>query len=205
MTRIEHGGAFVPVIQFRGNLPGLKKEPLALFSGRQSSLQFKSEQNCFRFSRNSFNKGLSLKSDQQIAEELLNDLSFEKKTSDNYLDNMSPSTKNFLIIFATIASAIFSWIITPSKGKLISFLFSFITGSVVYFVMQKFNPKNTIGAQKKILEKLSENTMNSDLTEFICNLEKDYSLTSDEMRSELLSVYKRFLMFFFKKFHSGIG
>ena len=47
MTRIEHGGAFVPVIQFRGNLPGLKKEPLALFSGRQSSLQFKSEQNCF--------------------------------------------------------------------------------------------------------------------------------------------------------------
>jgi len=198
MTRIEHGGAFVPVIQFRGNLPGLKKEPLALFSGRQSSLQFKSEQNCFRFSRNSFNKGLSLKSDQQIAEELLNDLSFEKKTSNNYLDNMSPSTKNFLIIFATIASAIFSWIITPSKGKLISFLFSFITGSVVYFVMQKFNPKNTIGAQKKILEKLSENTMNSDLTEFICNLEKDYSLTSDEMRSELLSVYKRFLMFFLK-------
>lgn len=40
--------------------------------------------------------------------------------------------------------------------------------------------------------------MNSDLTEFICNLEKDYSLTSDEMRSELLSVYKRFLMFFLK-------
>ena len=108
MTRFEHCGAFVPVIQFRGNLPGLKKEPMTLFSSRQSSLQFKSEQNCFRFSRNSFNKGLSLKSDQQIAEELLNDLSFEKKTSNNYLDNMSPSTKNFLIIFATIASAIFS-------------------------------------------------------------------------------------------------
>ena len=198
MARIEHGGAFVPVIQFRGNLPGLKKEPVTLFSGRQSSLQLKSEQNCFKFSRNIFNKGLSLKSDQQIAEELLDDLSFEKKASTNYLSDMSPSSKNFLIIFATIASAIFSWVITPSKGKMISFLFSFITGSVVYFVMQKFNPKNTKGAQKKILEKLSEETMNSDFTQFISNLEKDYSLTTEEMKGELLGVYKRFLMFFLK-------
>ena len=55
MTRKEHSGAFVPVIQFRGNLPGLKKEPVTLFSGRQSSIQFKNEQNCFRFRRNILN------------------------------------------------------------------------------------------------------------------------------------------------------
>ena len=108
MSRMEHSGAFVPVIQFRGNLPGLKKEPVTLFSGRQSSIQLKNEQNCFRFRRNIFNKGLNLKSEQQIAEELLNDLSFEKKNSKNYLENISPSSKNFLILFATIVSAIFS-------------------------------------------------------------------------------------------------
>ncbi len=198
MTRIEHSRAFVPVIQFRGNLPGLKKEPVTLFSGRQSSLQLKNEQSYFRFRRNIFNKGLNLKSEQQIAEELLNDLSFEKKDSKNYLENISPSSKNFLIIFATIASSIFSWIFTPSKGKLLSFLFSFFIGSTVYFALQKFNPKNTLGAQKKILEKLSEVKINSNLTEFICNLEKDFSLTSDEIRSEILRVYKKFLMFFLK-------
>jgi hypothetical protein len=198
MSRMEHSGAFVPVIQFRGNLPGLKKEPVTLFSGRQSSIQLKNEQNCFRFRRNIFNKGLNLKSEQQIAEELLNDLSFEKKDSKNYLENISPSSKNFLILFATIASAIFSWIFTPSKGKLLSFLFSFIIGTTVYFVLQKFNPKNTWGAQKKILEKLSGVNINSNLTEFTRSLEKDYFLTSDEIRSELLSVYKKFLMFFLK-------
>jgi len=198
MTRIERGGAFVPVISFGGNLAGLKKEPITPFSGRQNSLQLKYEQNCSKFSRNIFNKGLTAKSEQQIAEELLNDLSFEKKDSSNLMESMSPSTRKFLIVFATIASAIFSWVITPSKGKAVSFIFSFIIGSVVYLVLQKFNPKNTVGAQKKILEKISEEKMKSDLTEFICSLEKDYSLTSDEMKKELLSVYKRFLMFFLK-------
>jgi len=161
-------------------------------------LQIKNEQNCSKFNRNVFNKGLNSKSEQQIAEELLNDLSFEKKNSTNYLDNISPSAKKFLILFATITSAVFSWVITPSKGKTVSFLFSFITGSIVYLILQKINTKNTNGAQKKILEKISENTINSDLTEFICKLEKDYSLTSEEMRKEILNVYKRFLMFFLK-------
>ena len=55
-----------------------------------------------------------------------------------------------------------------------------------------------MGAQKKILEKISEENLKGDLTEFICSLERDYSLTSDEIRKELLNVYKRFLMFFLK-------
>jgi hypothetical protein len=91
-----------------------------------------------------------------------------------------------------------SWVITPTKSKTLSLLVSFVTGSIVYFVLQKINPKNTHGAQKKILEAINQETVESDLTELICTLEKDYSLTSDEMRKELLVVYKRFLMFFLK-------
>jgi len=72
-------------------------------------------------------------------------------------------------------------------------------------MLQKFNPKNTSEAQKKILEKIGEQTKSSDLTEFICGLEKDYSLTSDEIRKELLMVYKRFLMFFLKNSQVDLG
>jgi len=205
MTRIDRLGAFVPVIPFGGNLTGYKKDPFTSFSGRQSALQIKFDQNCIKFNRNVFNKSLSAKSDQQIAEELLNDLSFEKKDSKNYFDNLSSASKNTLIIFATITSAIFSWIITPTKGKTLSFIFSFIMGSVIYLMLQKFNPKNTSEAQKKILEKIGEQTKSSDLTEFICGLEKDYSLTSDEIRKELLMVYKRFLMFFLKNSQVDLG
>ena len=198
MSIIERGGAFVPVIPIGGNLVGLKKETGISFSGRQGFLQLRHEQNSSKFNRSLLNKGLNSKSEKQIAEELLNDLSFEKKDSINYLDNISPSAKKIIILFATFTSAIFTWIITPSKSKIISALFSFIIGGVAYFLLQKFNSKNTVGAQKKILEKISAENLSGDLTEFICSLEKDYSLTSDEMRKELLNVYKRFLMFFLK-------
>jgi len=197
MSVIERG-AFVPVIHFGGNVAGLKKEPVLSLSGRQSFLQLRHEQSCSKYNRTFFTKGLNSKSEKQIAEELLNDLSFEKKDSNNYLDDFSPSAKKFIILFATITSAVFTWVITPSKNKVISSVFSFIIGSLVYFLLQKFNSKNTMGAQKKILEKISEENLKGDLTEFICSLERDYSLTSDEIRKELLNVYKRFLMFFLK-------
>lgn len=204
MSIIDRGGAFVPVIPFGGNLTVLKKEPVTSFSGRQNILHLKYDQNCFKFSRNLLSKGLNSKSEQQIAEELINDLSFEKKDSNSYIDKMSPSAKKFLIIFATFISALLSWLIAPSKGKTVSSLFSFVIGSIVYLILQKFNSNDTVGAQKRILEKINEETMKSDLTGFICDLEKNYSLTSDEIRKELLNVYKKFLMVFLKNSSSDL-
>mmetsp|Transcript_67168 Transcript_67168/g.98279 ORF Transcript_67168/g.98279 Transcript_67168/m.98279 type:complete len:1088 (+) Transcript_67168:74-3337(+) len=198
MTKVDRLGAFVPVIPFGGNLANCAKDPFTSFSGRQTALQIKFHQTCYRFNSDIFNKGLNSKSDQQIAEELLNDLNFEKKESKTYIDDLSSTSKKSLVAFATITSAIFSWIITPTKGKLLSFIFSFIAGSVVYLLLKKFNSKNINGVQKEVLEKISEQNIKPDLTEFICSLEKEYSLTSDEMRKELLTVYKRYLMFFLK-------
>jgi len=198
MTKINHGGAFIPVIPLSGSLIGTKREQFTFVTGRQNFLQIKNDQNCSKFRRQFLSTALNSKSEQQITEELLNDLSFEKKDSENFLDNLSPKAKKFVIFFAAVISSIFSWIITPTKGKTLSLLVSFVTGSIVYLVLQRFNPKITHGAQKKILEKISQETVESDLTELICTLEKDYSLTSDEMRKELLVVYKRFLMFFLK-------
>ena len=198
MTKINHGGAFIPVIPLSGSLIGTKREQFTFVTGRQNFLQIKNDQNCSKFRGHFLSTALNSKSEQQITEELLNDLSFEKKDSKNFLDNLSPKAKKFVIFFATVISALLSWVITPTKSKTLSLLVSFVTGSVVYLVLQKINPKNTHGAQKKILEAINQETVESDLTELICTLEKDYSLTSDEMRKELLVVYKRFLMFFLK-------
>ena len=198
MTKINHGGAFIPVIPLSGSLIGTKREQFNFVTGRQNFLQIKNDQNCSKFRGHFLSTALNSKSEQQITEELLNDLSFEKKDSKNFLDNLSPKAKKFVIFFATVISALLSWVITPTKSKTLSLLVSFVTGSIVYLVLQKINPKNTHGAQKKILEAINQETVESDLTELICTLEKDYSLTSDEMRKELLVVYKRFLMFFLK-------
>lgn len=199
MARIDRGGAFVPVIPFSRNVNGFKREQLISFSGRQNFSPLKYDQSSPKFSRNLLSKSLNSKSELQIAEELLNDLNVERKSSKNYIDLLSPVAKKFLIIFATISSAFFSWVIIPSKGKIISLLFSFVAGGLVYFLLQKFNSRDTSGVQKKILEKINEDNMKSDLTEYVCNLEKEYSLTPDEMRREVLNVYNRFLMFFLKK------
>ena len=137
MPRVDRGGAFVPVIAIGGNLPGQKKEPITLFSNRQNSFYLKNDKNCSKLGKSIFKKGLFSKSEQQIAEEILNDLNIEKQESANLIENLSPSTKKFLIVFSTIASAILSWVITPSTDKVVSFLFSFIMGSVVYLILQK--------------------------------------------------------------------
>jgi hypothetical protein len=199
MARIDRGGAFVPVIPFSRNVTGFKREQLISFSGRQNFSPLKYDQSSPKFSRDLLSKSLNSKSELQIAEELLNDLNVERKSSKNYIDLLSPVAKKFLIIFATISSAFFSWVVIPSKGKIISLLFSFVAGGLVYFLLQKFNSRDTSGVQKKILEKINEDNMKSDLTEYVCNLEKEYSLTPDEMRREVLNVYNRFLMFFLKK------
>jgi hypothetical protein len=99
MTKINHGGAFIPVIPLSGSLIGTKREQFTYVTGRQNFLQIKNDQNCSKFRGHFLSTALSSKSEQQITEELLNDLSFEKKDSKNFLDNLSPKAKKIRNIF----------------------------------------------------------------------------------------------------------
>jgi len=83
MTKINHGGAFIPVIPLSGSLIGTKREQFTFVTGRQNFLQIKNDQNCSKFRGHFLSTALNSKSEQQITEELLNDLSFEKKDSKN--------------------------------------------------------------------------------------------------------------------------
>mmetsp|Transcript_35492 Transcript_35492/g.83488 ORF Transcript_35492/g.83488 Transcript_35492/m.83488 type:complete len:276 (+) Transcript_35492:175-1002(+) len=192
-------GAFIP------SLP-LGTKPSKLINNNRSSIQTCRIKKINRLLNQSnvlsvtfMSNGLSNDFKGVISTTLLQELEKEQEKVKNPFESLSPLNKRIISILIVVSSALSGWVLTPSRSKWISLGVSFLAGSLSFLALKKFNTTNSFNVQEKLIKVFSSYSGDGNSENELSIIRKEFNISSNEMRTEIMKLYKKLLGFFLRE------
>uniref|UniRef100_A0A7S0Y213 Uncharacterized protein n=1 Tax=Hemiselmis andersenii TaxID=464988 RepID=A0A7S0Y213_HEMAN len=116
-----------------------------------------------------------------------------EKNLKNKLQSLPPTYKKLISLLIFSTSLVSGWYFAPSRKPLICAGFSVVTGGAGLFLSKKFNIKNEFAIKKQIIQNIQFDSKNDNLITELNKIQKENSLTEDQLKSEIFDIYKKFL------------
>jgi len=118
-----------------------------------------------------------------------------KKNWKTSIRSLPLAYRRIVSILIFVSFVLSSWYLSPSKNRYISILASIVSGGLAFFLTNKINSKNITGVRYKILDAISS-TEEIDFNKNIQDIKIEFGISSEDLKTETLNIYKKFLLFF---------
>jgi hypothetical protein len=133
-------------------------------------------------------------------ETIKKELNESKKDWKSSVRTLPSAYRKIISIFIFSSVVLSSWYLVPSKSRYISIAASVLSGGLAFFLTQKINSKNILGAQNKILDILYSETQPINFQKISKEIEAEFGINSNDLKYEILNIYKKYLLFFLQNF-----
>ena len=136
------------------------------------------------------------KSKEAAIEIIRNEIIQSKKDWKTSIRTLPSTYRRIISVLIFTSFVLSSWYLVPSRSRYISIAASLLSGGLAFFLSNKINSKNTIGAKSKILEIISSESENFNFPKKLKEIESEFGISKNDLKTEILNIYKKYLLIF---------